>query len=270
MAAKGGISSLSEGRSDLLKIDPRKLHIKDGWNLRDMNAPDTVEHIDNLAKSIAQIGVQVPLRAYYEDGKAYVTSGHCRLTAALRAIEVYNAVDLKTVPVQIEERYSNDADRILGQIIHNQGKPFSQLEQAKVFKRLLDLGWQQTDIAKKTGYTDGRISQILEYLTMPQGVQGMVSKGEVAATTAMAVVKEQGGSAAEKALKEGLQKAKKDGKTKVTASRLNGSGEPRVNLKKLIRDILKTADINDSADIVTIRIPEDEWSQIIEAVGFNE
>ena len=30
--AKTGLASLSQGRSDLFNVDPRQLHIKQGWN----------------------------------------------------------------------------------------------------------------------------------------------------------------------------------------------------------------------------------------------
>ena len=113
-----------------------------------MTDPTNVEHIDMLAKSIAEIGVKKPLVVYWEDGKAYVSDGHCRLMAAIRAIEVYKA-EIKTVPVVTDDRYANEADRIFGQIVHNQGKPFSQLEQAKVFKKLVDLGWLKVILLRK-------------------------------------------------------------------------------------------------------------------------
>lgn len=266
MATKTGLASLSQGSSDLLKIDPRDLNIKPGFNFRDMNSAANIAHVDELARSITEIGVKVPLICYWEDGKAWISSGHCRHAAAIRAIEVYKA-ELKTVPVQIEGRYAQEADRIFGQIAYNQNNPFSDLEKAKVFAKLLDLGWQQSDIAKKAGLTDSRVSQILKVLTAPAAVQNMISAGQVSSTLAMQVVKEEG-SAAEKTLKEGLKAAKADGKEKVTASNLTGT--PRVNLKKLIREILEQSDINDTAEIVHIRMSEEDYAAILEAVGMGE
>lgn len=263
---KSGIVSLSEGRSDLLKIDPRNLNIKPGFNFRDMNSPDNIEHVDELARSIAEIGVKVPLICYWEDGKAWVSSGHCRHAAAIRAIEVYKA-PLETVPVQIEERHSNEADRIFGQITYNKNNPFTDLEKAKVFKKLLDLGWQQNDIASKSGMTASRVSQILAVLTAPVAVQGMISKGEVSSTLAMQVVKSEG-SKAEQILKDGLEGAKADGKTKVTASNLTGT--PRANLKKLLTEVLDQSDINDSSEVVVIRMSEEDYASLLEAIGKGE
>lgn len=266
MSSKTGITSLSEGRSDLLKIDPRKLNIREGWNLRDMTAPDVVEHIDQLAQSISEVGVQVPIRAYWEDGKAWVTSGHCRVAAALRAIDHYKS-ELKTVPVQIEDRHANEADRIMGQIVHNSGKPFTSLEQAKVFKRLLDLGWQQGDIAKKAGISASRVSQILDLLTLPQAVKAMVSQGTVSATLATATVASNG-SKAEQVLKAGLEQAKSEGKSKVTAANLTETGR-KANIRSIVKDCLDHSDVDDDAsEFVVIKMPNQKWKLLRDEVGW--
>ena len=231
-----------------------------------MTDPTNVEHIDMLAKSIAEIGVKKPLVVYWEDGKAYVSDGHCRLHAAIRAIEVYKA-EIKTVPVVTDDRYANEADRIFGQIVHNQGKPFSQLEQAKVFKRLVDLGWQQGDIAKKAGMSAGRVSQILELLTMPEGVKTMVVNGNVSATMAMATCKNVG-TEAEQALKKGLETAKAEGKTKIKPAHLKGAGEARKQLKTVVVDAFEFSDIDDEAeDFVIIKMPFEQWELLRKAAG---
>ena len=270
MATKSGLASLSEGRSDLLKIDPRKLHVKRGWNTRDMNDPSNVDHVDMLAKSIAEIGVKVPLICYWEDGKAYVSSGHCRLAATMQAIEVLN-VDIKTVPVIIDDRYANEADRILGQVIHNQGKPFSGLEQAKVFKKLLDLGWQQGDIAKKAGLSQGRVSQILEYLTLPAPVQAMVTAGNVSPTLAVQTVKNSAsGTAAEVALKAGLEAAKAEGKDKIKPAHLEGTTVPnKPNIRTVIHEALDSSDVDDDAEeFIVIKMPTEQWKKLRESSGW--
>lgn len=270
MAAKSGLSSLSEGRSDLLKIDPRKLNVKRGWNTRDMNDPANVDHIDKLALSIAEIGVKVPLICYWEDGKAYVSSGHCRLAATLQAIEVHKA-DVKTVPVIIDDRYSNDADRIFGQIIHNEGKPFTPLEKAKVYKKLLDLGWEQGDIAKKEGVSQGRVSQILDLLKMPEPVKAMVTAGQVSPSLAAQVVNAAATpTAAEQALKAGLEAAKADGKDKIKPAHLEGTTvAQKPNIRTVVHEALDSSDVDDDAlDFVIIKMPSDQWKKLRDSSGW--
>lgn len=267
MSKKTGIASISQGSSDMFKIDPRQLHIKAGWNNRDMNAAENVEHIDMLARSIAEVGVKQPLTIYWEEGKAYVEDGHCRLQAAIRAIEVYKA-DLKTIPCKAGDRYANEADRVCGQILHNSGKPFTPMEQAKVFKKLIEMGWNQEDIGKKVGYSNGRISQILSLNTMPEGVKKMVADGSVSASMAQQVVKvSSNGTAAEQALKQGLAAAKAEGKSTVRPSHMSETPARAVNIRSLVHDAFEYSDVDDSADdVVVIKMPAEKFEAIRQAL----
>lgn len=262
---KRGLSSISEGRSDILRVDPRKLHIKNDWNCRDISSAENKEHIETLMLSITEVGVREPLTVYWEDNKAWVADGHCRLLATMQAIK--NGADIKTLPVKSELRYSSDADRLFSQQLRNAGKPFTVLEQAKLFKRLLDFGWQQGDIAKKAGMSPARVSQILDYNTMPEGVKTMVQAGQVAPSTAMAVVKAEG-SKAEAQLQQGLQQAQAEGKTKVMQKHVaeaNGSA-PKVNKLSIFLDAMEYSDVNDDdEEVCIIKMPMVKWNAIKDA-----
>ena len=261
MAKTTGLASISEGRSDLFKIDPRKIQIKAGWNGRDMSDPLNIEHVDTLAKSICQVGVKEPITVYWENGQAFVSDGHCRLLGSMRAIEHYKA-EVKTVLCKTEDRHSNEADRIFSQILRNSGKPFTALEQAKVFKRLLDLGWQQADIAAKSGYSNGRVSQILELLTLPEGVKSMVIAGQVSPTMAVQTVKAAATpSKAEQDLKAGWATAQATGKSKVTAASMPDA--PKINIKAAVKEAFEYCEVEDfHEDVVVIKMPIDKWEII--------
>jgi len=262
MAKTTGLASLAEGRSDMFRVDPRKINIKAGWNGRDMSAPENQEHVDQLARSIAEVGVKEPITVYWENNQAYVSDGHCRLLGAMRAIEHYKCETLKTILVKSEDRHSNEADRIFSQILRNSGKPFTQLEQAKVFKRLLDLGWQQQDIAKKAGLSNGRVSQILDLLTLTEAVKNMVIAGQVSPTMAVQTVKAASTpTAAEEALKNGWATAQAAGATKVKPSHMEG--EVKINVAKAVKDAFEYADVDDSDDeVVVVKFPVDKFEVI--------
>src|SRR6266436_5949072 len=115
------LKDLSEGRTDVYKIDPRKIQVKAGWNNRDLSDPANQEHIDNLSKSIAEIGVKRPVIIFMENDIPYIEDGECRLRATMLAIE--RGADIKTIMAMSSERHANEADRIFSQIVHNQGKP---------------------------------------------------------------------------------------------------------------------------------------------------
>ncbi len=271
MSKTTGLASISEGRSDIHRIAPHNIHVKHGWNSRDFKDPANVEHIEMLAKSIAEVGVKEPLTVNWEDGKAYIEDGECRLRATLYAIEFLKA-DIKSIPCKVGERYANEADRLFSQHLRNSGKPFTLMENAKLYKRLLDMGWQQIDIAKKAGVSTARISQVLDYNTMPEAVKVMVQNGQVAASTAMATVKAEG-TQAEVALKQGLTVAASEGKTKVTQRHVAAAtgGAPsatvtpsvKINRAVAVKEAFEYAHIDDEDnEIVIIKMPVEQWEII--------
>jgi ParB/RepB/Spo0J family partition protein len=260
MAKNTGIAQFSQGRSDVHRVDPRTLVIVDGWNTRDDN-PELLEHIDTLAQSIAEIGVRKAIEVKLVDGKLIVRDGHCRTRATMRAIEHYKA-DIKTVPVISVDRYASDEDLILNQVISNSGKPLTTMEEAKVYKKLLDMGWQQVDIAKKVGKSNGRISQILDYLTMPVAVQAQVASGAVSASLAQQVVKASETPAqASEALQQAVTQAQSEGR------KVKPSDVGQKSAMAILKEAFENSDIDCSQEIVdsgivSIDMPIEDWDKV--------
>ena len=261
MAKTTGIAQFSEGKSEVFKVAPALLVIETNWNTRD-DSPELLEHIDQLALSIAEIGVRKPIEVKLVDGKLIVRDGHCRVRATMRAIEHYKA-DIKTVPVVSVDRYANDADLILNQVISNSGKPLTALEEARVYKKLLDMGWNQGDIGKKVGKSNGRISQILSLLEMPASVQAQVATGAVSASLAQQVVKSaETPAAASAALQEAVAVAQSEGR-KVKPSDVGRAA----NTMTVLKDIFENSDIDCSEETikegcVSIVMPIEEWEKL--------
>jgi ParB/RepB/Spo0J family partition protein len=208
------LKDFAEGRTDVYKIDPRKLRIKEGWNSRDFNDPANIEHVKTLAASIREVGVKEPLKVNMEDNVPYVTNGECRLRAVMLLIE--QGVEIKSVPVMGEDRFANEADRLFTQFISNSGKPFGPIENARLFKRLIDMGWAQKDIAGKSGMSGGRVSQILELNTLPVSIQQLIVEGKVSSAFALNVWKKHSGNleAAFAELSAALEAANAEGRTR--------------------------------------------------------
>lgn len=268
MAKSTGIAQFSEGRSDIHRVDPRKLVIKAGWNNRE-ETPELAEHIDMLAQSIAEVGVKVPIQVKLEDGQMIVKAGHCRTRATIRAIEHYKA-DIKTVPVVSVDRYASDEDLILEQVITNSGKPLTTIEEAKVYKKLLDFGWQQVDIAKKVGKSNGRVSQILGLLLMPAAAQAAVASGAVSASLAQQVVKAAETPAkASEALQQAVAIANAEGrKVKPTDVNVTSNG----NAKTVLKEAFDNSDIDASDEayakgFITVNMPVEDWQKVKELLG---
>lgn len=209
------IKQIAKGRSDLYRVSINDLAVKEGWNSRILDDPENIEHIDMLAKSIAEEGVKQPLTVYMEDGKLYIEDGHCRYFAVQKAITDYDAPADLLIPVRMGEKDATEADRIFSQILRNSGKPLSPLEMASVFKRLVDLGWSDSEIARKAGVTRVYVGHLITLIEAPKEIIALVRSGLISATLAIETIKEYGDRATE-LLKAAVALAIEKGKTKAT------------------------------------------------------
>lgn len=267
-------------RKEFYQIDPRLLKIKSDWNSRDFSDPANIAHIEDLAKSIAENGVREPLKVFLEGDIPYVTNGECRLRAVMSLIK--RGVDIKAVPVLAEDKLSNEADRLFTQFISNSGKPFGPVENAKLFKRLLDMGWQQNDIAKRTGFSGGRVSQLLELLTLPVVLQKFITEGKASASMVLATFKKHNGDVAlavaelSGAVVEAEKQGRKRAMPKDTEGGEGGSGgskkAPKSNLKSHLKVLVEAAyadsRIDDTENMVTMSLSEGDWAELMEMIDY--
>lgn len=279
------LKDFSEGRSDVYKIDPRKLQIKEGWNSRDFSDPANIAHVEELAKSIEENGVKEPLKVFIENDIPFVTNGECRYRAIKLLLE--RGVEVKAVPVMGEDRFANDADRLFTQFLSNSGKQFSAIENARLFKRLLDMGWQQNDIAKKTGFSGGRISQLLQLLLLPMSLQKFITEGKASAQMVLNVWKKHNEDAA-LALAELLEAyaaAQGEGRARALPRDTGGEGEEgeggtskarrgskgpslKSHFKAMVEKAYSEERIDDTENMVTMSIPEAEWAELMEMIDY--
>ncbi|TPI86393.1 hypothetical protein [Mesorhizobium sp. B2-8-9] len=265
-----GIKGVAVGRSDTYRLAPADIHVKDGWNCRTENFnPDDPDDLA-LAQSIAEVGVKANLTVYWLDGKAFVSDGHRRLFATQYAIEHLGA-EIKSLPVQTEDRYASEADRVFSQIVRNSGKPLRPIEQAKVFKRLVDLGWTESDIAQKSGLTRQWVVDLLNLQAAPETMTRMVRDGSVSATLAVNALKQSAGDAAEATSKltQAVETARAEGKTRATAKHMGG--EKKSSLKQQLQALFGAAEIREAKDnsgrYVVVLVP-DAYAELRTLVGF--
>jgi ParB family chromosome partitioning protein len=259
----GTLRILSSGRGDLFQINPYLIRIREGWNSREANSPDNIEHVDNLARSIAEIGIQQPLSVMLDGDTVFVTDGHCRLLATFRAIEEYGA-EIKSIPVRAENRFATEADRVLSQVVKNSGKPLTVIEMGAVFVKLVGFGWTPAQIAAKVGFkTPARVSQILDLMAnSSDSIKSLVASGQVSATLASEVLRENGNHSeeAEQVLSEAVENAKAEGKTKATAKHIAEKASPKAAMKTIFESA-KTI-IEPGEKTTTITMPTEFWEQI--------
>jgi hypothetical protein len=251
-ARAGKLRVLSAARGDMFSLNPYLIEIKEGWNCREMSDPANQAHIDGLARSISEIGVQDALNVVLEGDRVFLTDGHCRLLATFRAIEVYGA-EIKAVPVIAETRYSNAADHVLRQLLS--GKPKSVLEQGNAFLKLINFGWTPAQIAAKAGNVSAvRVQQVLDLMAHANdGIKAMIREGKVAPSEAAQILREQGNDAvkAQAVIMAGLSVATAAGKTKVTRKHIEAASG-RLSTKAWLKAQIANAKINEKADTITL------------------
>lgn len=278
------LKDLAEGRSDVYRIDPRKLKIRIDWNSRDFSDPANIAHVEELAKSIAESGVREALKVFVEKDIPYITNGECRYRAVMMLIE--RGIEIKTVPVLSEDRLGNEADRLFTQFISNSGKQFSAIENAKLFKRLLDMGWQQNDIAKKTGFSGGRVSQLLELLTLPIVLQKLIIEGKISASMTLNVFKKHNSDvalavaelsgavavAAEQGRKRAMPKDTGRGSEGIGGAGKGSEGSKGAALKSYLKSLIEKAyvdeRVDDTENMVTLSLSEDDWAELMEKIDY--
>ena len=252
------IKELAKGRSDLYRMDPADLQVKEGWNVRDAETLDLQE----LKDSIRELGVKQPITVQVEKGVPYVTDGHRRYAAVMELIS--EGVEIKTVPVQVEDRFSNPADHIASMIVRNSGKPLTAIEQARVFKRLFDYGLTETEIAQKVGKSRQWIVSMLELNAAPEELKKLVKTGKVTATLAQQTLAKEGGEKAAETLTKAVKKAEAEGKSKATAKHVEKSA--KVQLRELF-DALEFEPWEGSVPGYTVSMTADQYAAFRSLAG---
>lgn len=223
------LKDLAESVGDLLHLDPRKIVVEPGFNVR-IPTEELEAHISYLTESIKQVGVQDPLKVRFKDGKAYLVSGHCRLQATKRAIS--EGADIKKVPCVQESRETGDEDRILSLVTDNSGMPLSPMEQAVVYQRLSKKGWTNKQIAERAGLSISHVTNLLNLAAAPAAIKQLVNSGKVSPTMANNAVRDYKENALD-VLKVSVAVAKKMGQDHATPKHAAVVIAKRTGLKKL-------------------------------------
>lgn len=242
---KGGMAALNAGRRDLWQVEPDKLRVIKGFNVRVDNA-EYQAHVRALADSIAEHGFfqDQPLGGYAakENGEdvVYVFNGHSRLAAVKIAIK--EGASIQQIPVVVSSAGMNMEDLTIALLRGNSGKPLSYYESAVVCQRLQRFGYDLDKIAKSTGLAPGVIRNRLTLMSAPMKLKMMVADGEISPTLALEMFEEYGDKVLEK-LEEAVETAKENGKSKVRKTSVPDAGkEAATRMKKsahLLLEILR-------------------------------
>lgn len=226
MAKKSFRQMIKDGeikRADAMRVRLEDLHEEPGFNLR-TEGEELEESIDALAEYLADGGQIPPLEVRPRTGGGvWIVDGH-RRTRAYRKLEsegrlVRDPSGEFWVPVTAFT--GNDADRVARVITSQEGRKLEPLELAAGYKRLSAFGWAPDQIAKKVGKTRQHVDQMLLLADAPNMVHLLVADGAVSAAIAVEATRKHGDEAGDVLVAE-LDKAKAQGKDRVTAGTMRG------------------------------------------------
>lgn len=169
-------------RKDLFFLELDQLATIDGFNVR-----QDYGDLEELANSIEQNGVRVPIRGYKKGGINIITDGHRRFKACQLLKE--RGVDVR-VPFLADGRESNEETRVLDMLICNEGKKLNPVEQSEAIKRLVNYGYSEDEIAKKTGFSKTYIANLILLNSAPKKFKDLIASDVVRSTQAMKIWRE--------------------------------------------------------------------------------
>ncbi|WP_236262890.1 DNA-binding protein [Pantoea sp. S62] len=197
-------TNITTRKTYLLGVD--ELYVEHGYNIREIDQTHVEEfrdayiageHVPPLAVQVTEQGIKI-------------IDGHHRYYGAKLAQEAGYEIRL-----ECKDFVGSEADRIAFMVTSSQGRALEPLERAAAYQRLINQGWEPAQIAKKVKRSITDVENHLALLTSGDELIALVKNKEVAATTAVALVREHGASAG-KVAKTELEKAKATGKKKLT------------------------------------------------------
>lgn len=246
-------TNITTRKTYLLGVD--ELYVETGYNIREIDQTHVEEFRDAFiaGEHVPPLAVQVTPQGIK------IIDGHHRYYGARLAKEA--GFDIR---LECKDFIGNEADRIAFMVTSSQGRALEPLERAAAYQRMINQGWEPAEIAKKVKRSLADVDHHLALLTVGDGLIEMVKTGEVAATTAVAMVREHGVQASDVAQKQ-LEKAKASGKKKLTRS----AAMPQFSaaqMKKLVELIAKNCEAQLAEETFAISLDFDTDLQALEAM----
>lgn len=221
-------------RTDIYNIDPRNVVVVDNFNVRRDFA------IDELKEQIKAQGVLNPITVVPfkdEDGneKYRLVDGERRLRATLAAIS--EGADIKRVKAIFLPRNTKEEDLLIEQMMRNEGKNFTEYEQAIMFHRFREkFGYTQSEIASKFCKSATFVGRCLSLLELAPEIQEKLEKGEISTGAVRQIVglNKEDESAQIAAVENAVADAKSKGKTTATGKNISGETKSQKDLKKIV------------------------------------
>lgn len=218
----------STKRTDIYTIDPRNVVIVENFNVRKEFALDELKEQIKLQGVLNPITV-VPFKDEDGNEKYRLVDGERRVRATLAAIE--EGAEIARIKAIFLPRNTKEEDLLIEQMMRNEGKNFTEYEQALMFQRFRDkFGYSQSEIAAKFGKSATFVGRCLSLLELAPEIQEKIENGEISTGAVRQIVgtNKEDEAAQIEAVETAIADAKSKGKSTATAK--NVSGETKTHL----------------------------------------
>lgn len=141
--------------------------------------------LNELANSIEENGLRVPIfvKKIRNEDRYTLIQGKRRMKAIKLLLD--RGIDIQGIKCFVTAKNYSIETSLFDQIILNDGKPYSSLEQGVVFSQLVERGYSVQDIAKKTGKNNTHIATCIEMASLPKKVRDLVAAQAISGLTAV-------------------------------------------------------------------------------------
>lgn len=228
----------STKRTDIYTIDPRNVVIVENFNVRKEFALDELKEQIKLQGVLNPITV-VPFKDEDGNEKYRLVDGERRVRATLAAIE--EGAEIARIKAIFLPRNTKEEDLLIEQMMRNEGKNFTEYEQALMFQRFRDkFGYSQSEIAAKFGKSATFIGRCLSLLELAPEIQEKIENGEISTGAVRQIVgtNKEDEAAQIEAVETAIADAKSKGKSTATAKNVSGETKALRSLKKVVDSLL--------------------------------
>lgn len=209
-------------KSDIFKIDPRNIVVKEGFNSR-----CDFGDLDELARQIKEQGVLNPISVQPfkdENGneKYQLVDGERRYRAVMKLIE--QGVDIARIPALFISKSCTEEELLIQQAMRNEGKNFSEYEWGLWAKKMMDrCGLTKSEIANKLGKNPGMVTYWLQLLELKPELQQFLKDGVVTAVDVRKILQanNKNEDIAYQEILKAKQKVEEKGEKKITLKNLD-------------------------------------------------
>lgn len=148
--------------------------------------------IDELAASIEQNGIKVPLRAFRDKdnaGQWFAIDGHRRLTAAMKLVNE-KGLSIRAKVIVEDARKISDEQIIYDMVTTNSGKSLSPIEMAEAVRRLIGYGHTPKEIALKFGKSTRFVNHLNLLANCPKRIRDLMANNQISFTLVLHILRE--------------------------------------------------------------------------------